>query len=762
MGDALHDRHRYLDVVFGDRAGFVAVAIGTRPRWDQNRYRHDDWVELQYQWPSQRDKLLRDIEQQLATGDPADFYINPALRLTPARNGAGGKAGSNAAPISWLWADDDHGADVDKVKALRPLVVASGRDGHQHLYVALAQPVPVGTHKLLNRALAEHLGGDSKWSDEALLRMPGTLNCKADPPTQVRILASEPRKWPVAEIAALLGVDLQAVSTARATPRASAATTEPVPDPLPAKVMWALNHADTMDRSKAHHRVVGACAESGLTIGQVLTVCSGYRPSVEKWGDRLRDEVERSWQKVQQPTAVQDDEPELHHGQMLFATRFARTYGGTFLHAHGIGWHRYDGTRWAVCRDGAEHRAVVDLVHEALTAAMRMDSDSRKDALRDIAKVESAAGVAGVLELAGNLHPCTLTAEALDAAPSLLNTKSGTVNLATGDVAAPRASDHLSKVTGASFDPDAKSDLFDKFLETIQPDEDMRNFLARSLGSALLGRVRDHVLLIWHGIGANGKGTLRDAVRDALGDYAIEVSADILLMNRYGQQAMAPERMRLKGARVVFCSEIAEGAKLDEAIMKKLTGGDPVNAKLLYRNPIEFDPSHTILMLTNHLPQVRGDDPATWRRILAVPFDVVVAAEDRDGELPEKLSGASDAILAWLWHGWLDYQKNGLNPPAAVLKATRKYQQDSDILARFLADESVVITGHGSAKSGELYREFTVWLRVQGEDIEMTNKAFSEGLEKRGYTKKRSSSGQRWDQITIVNAGDMRGAVRAA
>ena len=186
----------------------------------------------------------------------------------------------------------------------------------------------------------------------------------------------------------------------------------------------------------------------------------------------------------------------------------------------------------------------------------------------------------------------------------------------------------------------------------------MRAFLARTLGSALLGVVREHVLLIWYGRGANGKGTLRDAVAYALGDYAIEVPADLLLQSKHAS-SLAPERMRLKGARVAFCSEIAEGAQLDEATMKKLTGGDPVNAKLLYRNPVQFDPSHTLVMLTNHLPKVRGDDPATWRRILAVPFDNVVPEDKRDGELPERLKAAPDAVLAWLWAGWQDYQGTG-------------------------------------------------------------------------------------------------------
>jgi putative DNA primase/helicase len=159
-------------------------------------------------------------------------------------------------------------------------------------------------------------------------------------------------------------------------------------------------------------------------------------------------------------------------------------------------------------------------------------------------------------------------------------------------------------------------------------------------------------------------------------------------------------------------------------------------------------------MLTNFLPVVRGDDPAVWRRILAVPFDVVVPPEERDVKLPEKLRACPEAILAWLWRGWLDYCKQGLAPPETVLAATRKYEHDSDVLARFLDDESVVVRGHGSVASGALYKRFQEWARAEGEPTEMTNKAFTEALEKRGFTRKKTRAGAVWQQIMIAESDD--------
>lgn len=445
------------------------------------------------------------------------------------------------------------------------------------------------------------------------------------------------------------------------------------------------------------------------------------------------------------------DQPEEHRGQLRFAERFTREYNGRFLHAHGIGWHEYDGARWAECKDGAETRAVIALIKQALQDAAAMDKDARDDLIKDVNRVESAPGKNGVLALAEGMHPCTVNGALLDEKRTLLNTQTGTVDLDTGQGRQPSPADRLSKVTRAAFKPDARSDVFDTFLAKVQPDPEMRSYLARSLGSALLGIVRDQILFIWHGEGANGKGTLRDAVRYALGDYAIEVPAEILLASKYGPGAMAPDRMRLRGTRMAFCSEIDKGARMDVATMKKLTGGDPVNAKLLYRDPIDFDPSHQLFMLTNELPAVPGDDPAVWRRIQAVPFDVVVPPEEWDTKLPEKLKAAPDAILAWIWHGWLDYQQNGLNPPPQVLAATRKYQEASDILARFLDDENGVVLRMGQVKSGELYKAFTTWAKAEGEDVNITNKAFTQQLEKRGFKRAHKSSGAWWQGLSVAS-----------
>ncbi|MGQ0776795.1 MAG: hypothetical protein ACT4NY_20655 [Pseudonocardiales bacterium] len=284
-------------IVLGGRSGFVAVAFGYCPYRDQGgKYRHRGWIERRYSWSAGRDELALDVRQLVCAGERVDVYVCPAVRFTDDR-----RKGS-ALPPMVCWADiDGPAADESLLSTLAPFTVLSGSGGNRHVYLPLTRLVDLGSHKRLNQALAATLGADAKWSDESLLRLPGTFNYKVDPPVLVRPLPWSGRVWDPDELAMLLGVDHSALPPSR-TP--VVAVTEPVPDPLPIRVRWALAHPDVTDRSAAHHRLVGACRETGLTLGQALAVVAGYGPSREKYGARLAEETARSWGRVRPVAAA--------------------------------------------------------------------------------------------------------------------------------------------------------------------------------------------------------------------------------------------------------------------------------------------------------------------------------------------------------------------------------------------------------------------------------------------------------------------------
>ncbi len=124
--------------------------------------------------------------------------------------------------------------------------------------------------------------------------------------------------------------------------------------------------------------------------------------------------------------------------------------------------------------------------------------------------------------------------------------------------------------------------------------------------------------------------------------------------------------------------------------MKRLTGGDHIRANRMHRDNIEFRPSHTITLVTNHKPAADANDEALWRRLRVIGFDVVVPEDRRDAQLGNKLRGEDlTAVLAWCWRGWWDYRRTGLSAPTAVTRRTDEYRAEGDSLGEFLAEQCI-------------------------------------------------------------------------
>lgn len=424
---------------------------------------------------------------------------------------------------------------------------------------------------------------------------------------------------------------------------------------------------------------------------------------------------------------------EHHSGQVRMAYRLARSHVDRLLHVHGLGWHFFDGQRWAEDDSGHSRRAVLEVLRDALAEAV-----GDKQLRADVSRCESAAGVSGVLDLAGALVEFAATVRDLDADPYLLNCANGTLDLHTLKLRPHDPADRITKVAGAAYHGDVTGPGWDKFLTRVLPSEDVREFLRRYVGVALCGRVLEHVLAILTGTGRNGKGVFYGAVAAALGDYASTAEPD-LFMHR--DNAHPTGEMDLRGLRWVVVSESDQGRKLAEATVKRLTGGDEIKVRRMRQDFVAFTPSHTATLVTNHLPRVSGDDPALWARLRVVPFDEVIPKDEQDPHLGETLALEAASILSWAVAGWQDYNRQGLAEPAAVLEATDDYHAAADAIARFI-DAECLVNPHMFVVVGDLWDRWIRWRSDDGAE-ELSKKAFGEAIDKRGFPVHRGTGGKR-------------------
>lgn len=436
---------------------------------------------------------------------------------------------------------------------------------------------------------------------------------------------------------------------------------------------------------------------------------------------------------------------QVHRGQARIAYRLAERYQDKLLHVAGIGWHSWDGRRWAADDRGEAKRAVLAELRQALS-----DSLNDKELRADVRKCESASGVAGVLDLAAALVPFAATVADLDSDPHLLNVANGTLDLHTLKLRPHAPADRITKICRGAYQSDTESPLWQAFLTRVLPDEGVRGFVQRLAGVRLLGTVREHVLAILIGVGANGKSVFDKAIRYALGDYACTAEPD-LFMHR--ENAHPTGEMDLRGVRWVAVSESEKDRRLAESTIKRLTGGDTIRARKMRQDFVEFTPSHTPLLITNHLPRVPGDDTAIWRRIRVVPFEVVIPADEQDRELDARLQLEADSILSWAVAGWSDYQRIGLSQPDAVLAATSNYREDSDTIKRFIDDECVTSSPVLKATTTHLFEAWQRW-RVQEGVPEISRKAFGQSLDTHGYPVTDKARDGRWRAGIAVRGAD--------
>jgi putative DNA primase/helicase len=260
-------------------------------------------------------------------------------------------------------------------------------------------------------------------------------------------------------------------------------------------------------------------------------------------------------------------------------------------------------------------------------------------------------------------------------------------------------------------------------------------------GQAAVGTNRDELFHVLHGSGANGKTKFVETTATALGDYAATRDAQLFLADRR-EPAARPELVGLRGVRLLVASETEQDRRLSTALVKALTGGDTIAARLLYRNEIvEFVPIFSPWLRTNHRPAIREASEAVWRRVRLVPFTVTIPREEQDRELQNRLNAELVGVLAWIVEGARDYLDHGLDPPEGIAAATDAYRAEEDTLGAFITDRCV--TGADlAAPVGPLFDAWKAWAEANGEKPG-TATSFGRMINDAGYPAAKDAKGRR-------------------
>lgn len=396
-------------------------------------------------------------------------------------------------------------------------------------------------------------------------------------------------------------------------------------------------------------------------------------------------------------------------------------------------WYFYNSMRWSVDNLGVILR-MADKCVEAMKAEAKLYLQADEESGGDMAKAfekhmkSSRSNKSKKAMLNEIEHHLPILPIQMDRYKMALNTPSGIINLKNGDVKAHNPEYYFTKITSVDCAEAADCPRWLAFLDDIfAGDKDLIRYIQKAVGYSLTGSTAEQCAFFLYGTGRNGKSTFIDVIRDVFGDYAANIQPETIMVKSSQSNAINSDIARLKGARLVTSVEPNEGVRLNEGLLKQLTGDDTVTARKLYSEEFEFKPEFKLWMATNHKPIIRGTDTGIWRRIHMIPFDVQIPEDKVDKNLTHKLKAEMTAIFKWCIDGCLMWQREGLQMPAAVLKSVREYRREMDVISAFIEDKCTL---EGTVQASMLYAAYASWADSNNEYC-MSNTKFSTELAKR-------------------------------
>lgn len=416
--------------------------------------------------------------------------------------------------------------------------------------------------------------------------------------------------------------------------------------------------------------------------------------------------------------------------------RIRHYFKGRIWYALGVGWILWTGKFWrpdptnegsittgfvdTLSRRIAEEASLVTRkASEEADTERRLNLMAHAEALMKWAiQSENERVIASGLKL--TKHALLIEYGTLNADPWLFNVQNGTVDLRTGQLRPHNSTDLITFIAPVEYDPRATCPTWERFVsEVFSGDREMVAFIQRGLGWSLTGVVKERALFFLYGnAGKNGKTTMVEAFMKLVGNcgessygYGRKVGADTFMKSRNHEDNQR-KAATLAGPRFICTSEVDEEHRLNEQLIKDITGGDTIEGRRLYQEAFTFKPQFKPWMYGNHKPEIRGTDDAMWSRVRMVPFEVSFKGRE-DLELPAKLEAELSGILNWAIKGCLDWQRQGLQPPAKVEAATQAYRDEMDVFGPFLA-ECCVIHKHAEVGATILYEAYKTWCLDNG------------------------------------------------
>lgn len=410
-------------------------------------------------------------------------------------------------------------------------------------------------------------------------------------------------------------------------------------------------------------------------------------------------------------------------------------------------WHEFKNHRWADCDSGYTLRMslskdvyslyakkVSQLTHQL--GALQPE-DPKKAIIQNLVhaginictKLKNTQQKSNIMKEAKEIFYISGFIQLLDANPYLLCCDNGVIDFERKEFRNGLPEDYCSKTTNIKYitrDGVKQQHIteVEEFFEQLFPFAELRNYMWDHLASTLIGTIENQTFNIYTGKGRNGKSKLVELMALVLGEYKGTVPITLITQKRNSIGGTSSEVVQLAGTRYAVMQEPSKGDKINEGVMKEITGGDPIQARALFKDNVTFIPQFKLAVCTNTLFDINSNDEGTWRRIRVVDFISKFTENPVSNDAEDPYQFAVDKKLQDKFHNWKVALLTLLVEKAyktmgnvvdcdMVLSASNKYRDGQDDFSAFARERIIKIEGDGDdespLKKTPLNRAFKEW-----------------------------------------------------
>jgi P4 family phage/plasmid primase-like protien len=290
---------------------------------------------------------------------------------------------------------------------------------------------------------------------------------------------------------------------------------------------------------------------------------------------------------------------------------------------------------------------------------------------------------------------------------------------------------------------DRESDTIREYFESLFcGNKETTQVVLNILKSVFTGKTLRYIFFVT-GSGRNGKSVLFNILRSIFNKSMDIISNDVIIQKKSNSH-LNTEVEKLDRCRLGYVTELKETDKLNETLIKKITGGDPINVRGIQKTDDTLIPTTNLFVPTNELPEFDVEQ-AICDRIIIIPFNNKF---EINSEFEKIMIEKKEQVFCYIMKHGVIQDKFDITDDMRMAKQEYIETNVKDYLGDFINDKCEFTD---RVKRDDFRAAYNEWCRQKGyKKDSCTDTAFTKKMKLRGFENQRSASKVYYTGIKLI------------